>query len=306
MMVQDKFKHLKSPRLNERRVVNFAASGISDVVNLGRYEYHSVKPGLSSHSHPGAIEICYLVRGRQSYRLEGRDYQLVGGEVFVVPPGAPHDTAGDLEDCGVMFWLILRIPRPRTSMLNLCPKDSAVIRHQLLNIPRRHFVGRPVLKPMFDRLFELHDAPADPLNTLLIRHVLLDCILEIIHCANNSHWRRSTPHIEKVLRRIEAFPEEEYSLSGLANEAGLSLSRFKVKFKSETGIAPREFILRAKVDKAKRNLLEKETTVTDIAMQLGFSSSQYFATVFKRFTKQTPMQFRESPSMPVADAVRLN
>jgi AraC-like DNA-binding protein len=77
----------------------------------------------------------------------------------------------------------------------------------------------------------------------------------------------------------------------LAEDAGLSLSRFKTKFKAQIGIAPHEFILRCKVEAAKKFLLEENRNVTNTAMELGFSSSQYFATVFKRFTQQTPLEF---------------
>jgi AraC-like DNA-binding protein len=57
------------------------------------------------------------------------------------------------------------------------------------------------------------------------------------------------------------------------------------------GVAPHEFILRCKMDEAKRLLTHEGRSVTETAMALGFSSSQYFATVFKRFTQQTPVEF---------------
>jgi AraC-like DNA-binding protein len=81
-------------------------------------------------------------------------------------------------------------------------------------------------------------------------------------------------------------------LISLAEEAGLSLSRFKANFKAQMGLAPHEFILRCKVDAAKKLLLADRRSVIGTAMELGFSSSQYFATVFKRFTHQTPIEFR--------------
>jgi AraC-like DNA-binding protein len=80
-------------------------------------------------------------------------------------------------------------------------------------------------------------------------------------------------------------------LAELAAEAELSPSRFKSKFKAQIGIAPHEFILRCKMEAAKQMFLERRKTGTDTAMDLGFSSSQYFATVFRRFTRQTPIEF---------------
>jgi AraC-like DNA-binding protein len=69
------------------------------------------------------------------------------------------------------------------------------------------------------------------------------------------------------------------------------------------GIAPHEFILRCKVETAKKFLRDQNRNVTDTAMELGFSSSQYFATVFKRFTQQTPLEFcTKGPAIPLLPA----
>ncbi len=55
---------------------------------------------------------------------------------------------------------------------------------------------------------------------------------------------------------------------------------------------PGEFILRCKVEHARRLLAEEASPITEIAFRLGFSSSQYFATVFKRYTNMTPREAR--------------
>ena len=294
MTPQDEFKHPSAVFLpQERRVINFEFAGIADVEAMGRYEYHCVKPGLHLHAHDQAIEFCYLSRGCQTYCLQGREYRLVGGDIFVAPPGVPHDTGGHPEDCGVLYWLILRLPRRRGSLLKLGSKDSAEICRRLVSLPQPHFVGRSALKQTFDRLFELHDGAPNPLKALEIRHELLCCLLEVLRCSNKTQFRRQSRDIARAVQHIQSSPEEEFSLSELASKAGLSLSRFKVKFKMETGIAPREFILRTKIEEAKKSLADNNVSVTDTAMRLGFSSSQYFATVFKRFTQQSPRDYRE-------------
>ncbi len=259
---------------------------------LGRYEYHSVQPGLAPHCHPGAAEICFLERGCQTYRVEGEEFRLLGGDILVVPPGLLHDTGGSPEDCGVLYWLILQLPEDSRTLLDLAPSDSSAVCDKLAHLPRMKFVGRPSLKQIFTRLFDLHDAPADSLKCLSIKHQLLCCILEVLHCAESDRERALSRDIRQAAQRIRSNPGEELSLLSLAEEVGLSLSRFKVKFREEMGIAPREYILRVKIDWAKKALADGNGTVTDVAMDLGFNTSQYFATVFKRFTQLTPLEFR--------------
>ena len=53
-----------------------------------------------------------------------------------------------------------------------------------------------------------------------------------------------------------------------------------------------EYIAMLRVGRAKRLLWHPEYSVTDVAMQCGFSSSQYFCRVFRRMVGQTPAQYR--------------
>ena len=74
--------------------------------------------------------------------------------------------------------------------------------------------------------------------------------------------------------------------------AGLSLSRLKARFKKETGVSPANFIMLRRIEGAKELLDRTDKNITDVAFELGFSSSQYFATAFKRYTGMTPKEFR--------------
>ncbi len=275
----------------ERRVLNLAVVGFPEVPVFGHYQYRAARPGLATHTHPKTVEICYLERGYQTYRAAGREYHLVGGDVFVTAPDEPHDTAGHPEDRGVLYWLNLRIPKPGGSLLMLPPAESALLTTRLCSLPERQFAGRPVLKQIFTSIFDLYDQAENAFRRLALANQLVRCVLEVIHCAYRLEGIHCSPPIAAMVERVKSCPEADYSLADLAREAGLSLSRFKTKFKAQMGVAPHEFILRCKMDAAKGLLAGEGRSVTETAMHLGFSSSQYFATVFKRFTQQTPVEF---------------
>jgi AraC-like DNA-binding protein len=100
----------------------------------------------------------------------------------------------------------------------------------------------------------------------------------------------ATPLIQRVLQYIDEHLQDPVHVPRLAEVAQLSESRFKTRFKRETGVPPAEFWLRKKIEKA--SLLLKKQSVTQVAFDLGFSSSQYFATVFKRYTLTNPSHFQ--------------
>src|ERR1700693_3496679 len=84
-----------------------------------------------------------------------------------------------------------------------------------------------------------------------------------------------SPPIATIIERIRSYPERDYLLTSLAEEVGMSLSRIKTNFRAQMGIGPQEFILRCKIDAAKKLLLNDRRSATLTAMGLGFSSSQY-------------------------------
>jgi AraC-like DNA-binding protein len=91
---------------------------------------------------------------------------------------------------------------------------------------------------------------------------------------------------------VERPLDEPLPLPALAAKAGLSLPRFKASFKEQFGVPPGEYVLRARVAEAVRRLRTTPQPVTRIAFDLGFSSSQYFATVVKRYAGRTPRELR--------------
>ena len=100
--------------------------------------------------------------------------------------------------------------------------------------------------------------------------------------------------IGHALKYIEQNIENPITLQELAQASNYSLSRFKAKFKEELGITPAEYITLQKMDRAQMLLKTTDDSITDIAYQLGFSSSNYFCSVFKKTLSYSPAAYRKS------------
>ena len=57
-------------------------------------------------------------------------------------------------------------------------------------------------------------------------------------------------------------------------------------------MTPREYINQLKIREAKK-LLKEGRSVTEVALELGFSSSNYFAVLFKKITLYTPTEYQK-------------
>jgi AraC-like DNA-binding protein len=120
---------------------------------------------------------------------------------------------------------------------------------------------------------------------------LLEWLTLVIECARTNPAGGPDRDILRVLDEIEKRIEHLRSVEDLAAVAGLSVSHFHAKFRRQTGISPAEYLTRWKLERAKAMLASGRHSVTETAHRLGFSSSQYFATVFRKFVRCTPRSF---------------
>jgi AraC-like DNA-binding protein len=99
--------------------------------------------------------------------------------------------------------------------------------------------------------------------------------------------------ISRTLSWIEEHLSDIADTAQLVVVSGLSSSRFYEAFKAVTGTSPKDYLMRRKTDYANKWLAEDpDVTITDVAHTLGFSSSQQFATVFRRYQGTTPTEAR--------------
>jgi AraC-like DNA-binding protein len=78
----------------------------------------------------------------------------------------------------------------------------------------------------------------------------------------------------------------------LAGEVNLSYSWFRKEFKNYTGYAPAKYLKELKIVRAKELLLGTSRPIKKIASLLGYSSTGYFSTLFKKSTGYTPLEYR--------------
>jgi len=279
---------------DERRILDFRLLGFRDVAVLGRYSYATAHEVLEDHSHGEMLEICFLETGEQTYVVGETPYHLTGGNLFLTFPGECHGTGQMPEGKGKLYWMLLFVPGAHQRFLSLSAAEARCLIGQLLHLPRQ-FRALPEVKRTLDRIFGVFDRPAAPLRAADLRNLLLRFLLDVL---DSAHQREASvsPEMQRVQQFIIEHLDQPLTVRELAREVHLSESRLKSRFKTEIGIPPADFVTRQKIDLAKDLLSNTDTHVSDIAMALGFSTPQYFATVFRRYTGQTPSHFRQAAS----------
>jgi AraC family transcriptional regulator len=99
--------------------------------------------------------------------------------------------------------------------------------------------------------------------------------------------------LRRVSELVHAKIENELSLDEMAESAGLSAAHFSKMFRKSTGETPHQFVLRHKVERAKKMLRAGEGRVLDVAVACGFKTQQHFARVFRRACGASPTEYRQ-------------
>ena len=99
--------------------------------------------------------------------------------------------------------------------------------------------------------------------------------------------------LRRVIERMRNL-DTELSLQVLAKESGYSRVHFSRMFRAATGYAPHNYLLKLRVDRVRELLLSSTLSLTEIALECGFSSHSHLSRVFRQVLGATPSEYRRS------------
>lgn len=257
---------------------------------LGHVHYLEARTPLSPHTHDGLTEFVYIESGSQCYCASGRDYPVRQGEVFFTLPGELHYTSGISEEISRFYYFIIDLPLALSFIRSPAETENVSLQSFFQEKGSRVFSSSPVLPDRLKALLKCIRTKDFYYHTH-IRNALSETLLAL---AAPSLKERETLPLTRSLHFIEEHIGERICVSRLAQTENMSLSAFHRHFQQSTGFPPAEYVLRRKVEKSKELLCNGKDSITAIAYQCGFSSSQYYATVFKRFCYVTPTEYRNA------------
>jgi AraC-like DNA-binding protein/mannose-6-phosphate isomerase-like protein (cupin superfamily) len=245
---------------------------------------------IPTHHHV-CWELYYQAHGETTWSTKDETYLVAKAGFLAVPPGVVHTleqkqtTKHHFLFAAIDVGIVLK----RLPALAYCWNTDKV-------------------------LFSANSSAVEAPFRQIIREVTLDLPMrsDAIRCAVDSlliEGARSLSQINKdreqhvplpfmhpaVLRAkelIDLHPADKWNMADLAGMVGLSASHFSERFLKDLGMSPFQYLGERRLGLAKELLLTTDLSVTTIGLDLGFSSGQHFAGVFRKHTGQTPSSFR--------------
>lgn len=100
--------------------------------------------------------------------------------------------------------------------------------------------------------------------------------------------------VRSVIQQIDAHPEMFWSVADLAARSGYSQTHFTRTFKKLTGQSSQQYLIEARIQRARRLLQDTELNVSQIAAELGYRDVYHFSKQFRRRCGEPPTAFRTS------------
>lgn len=108
----------------------------------------------------------------------------------------------------------------------------------------------------------------------------------------------SDPRLAKALVAMHEAPQSNWSVSDLAEKAGMSRSSFIQSFSAKVGATPMAYLRNWRIARA-GEALANGARVSEVARRFGYTSQDAFSRAFHKATGQLPSQFSQQVTRPV-------
>lgn len=261
---------------------------IKNLMGLNRVVAGRASAPTEPHSHD-ILEIHHVARGTQYQVVDGTPYRMRAGDMLITRPGENH-YSGTVQEKRIDYYLAIDMRAEKNRFLGFNGEPGEALRRRLLQIPR-FFSTDNSLHRHLDEILEVYASPGQH-KAILIHALLARFFVRLLAFSERSLERAVSPGVKAAISHVKKNLTKPLTVADLATEAGLAASAFRERFSKEMGQSPKDYILRERMESAMTSLREGRMSVTDIAHELQFSSSQHFAKMFRKMFNRTPGEYR--------------
>lgn len=229
------------------------------------------------HKH-GAFQLIAVESGEFCFEAE-KTFPAKSGDVLLFPPGLRHTWSVQKKGKAVQILLSPDFAERYCELRPLQCTDSRCVS-----------IAPAQIRRTWNEI-ELEQKNREPGAALAITAVLLNLLVHVLReFSKDNEGITAATHegIARVLLFLSRHYAEPRDLKGLAQLAGLSVSRFSALFRQHTGKSPVKYRIELRLGKAREMLFAGDRRIGEIALQCGFESVPYFHRQFQRVYGMTP------------------
>lgn len=231
------------------------------------------------------FRLYWVEEGETHLQFTDEKFALIPGYFYLIPPNVDfrYHPKSPLKHYWVHFHSQMMESFPFFQTLQSVPEQS-------------RYSARKALKNIYQ------NAESSVLEKLLletnlqVRKLIFPFIRKMCEVSGGAPSREL--HLfSPVIEYLRTHLSSEVPMAKLAAMTGLSPARFTRDFGRLFGMAPKQFLVQKRMDRAKSMLVQTRLSVREIAHAVGYSNTLFFHRIFKKYSTMTPETYRRNQDL---------
>lgn len=214
--------------------------------------------------------------------------QLEANQFIMIPSGEDYSYGADDEDPWTIYWIYF----DGTKAQLMC-EDFDKPQKVSSVIDSHAFYRIELFEEIYFMLGDGHNINRMIYASLCFHHLLATMTYTDLYEEATKRGKQSDNFVHVAISYMSERIESTLSINDLAAKCGYSRSHFTHIFTKEMGMAPKEYFLRMKINRACLLLKNTNESIIEIAMRMGFGEGQYFSRTFRKIKGITATQYRK-------------
>lgn len=272
------------------------------IIEFANHKIQNIQLNSQEMQLSEGIKICLITEGKFDWNIDGQQFLLYPNDISMTNPWQSIGGSKGAYDIGALTWITIKpkLFEPTGELVlgdwsGISETDQRVI-GKLLSLNKKPILSRLKNCQQIFQSLELEFLSKELGYRTRINHLIDELLITAVrHLSKQDNLRRDFPQtflkLEQTLRENLSHP---WSVEEMAGLVGLGTTAFTEKAKAFSGFSPLNYLINIRISEAIKLLSRKDLSLTDIALETGFYSSQHFSSTFKKLTGYTPREFRKS------------
>ncbi len=242
-----------------------------------------------SHEH---FELYFLLDGSRHFFMNDKMLVVDKGTFIVVPPFSLHKTeGGPYVRINVNVSTSLLSQDQIDTLNKIASKTAIRLTGKYSNLIKELLIEGANVQYM--NVKNKNEYLLSILKTIIL-FLSIENSAPISKVVTADNIKNSTPEVLKIIYFINTHYNKQITLKMLCDKFFLSKVSLCKKFKDVMNCSIMEYVLRARLNKAKSLLRATDKSIEEISIECGFSSANYFGLIFKKEVGLSPLNYKKT------------
>lgn len=209
--------------------------------------------------------IHFVVSGFGIFRIEGKEYNIKPGEMFIIPPYVETYYKADDQNPWNYIWIGFTADMPLPKALP-------------------HTLNLPGAAEIFNAMKNCEDFSSG-------RSAFLSARLWDLFALISGKEKKQSDYVKSALDCIHSQYMTGITIDEIATKLNIDRTYFYTLFKKKMGVSPKQYLLNHRMNIAASLLSEQNTSVSTAGYSVGYSDIFTFSKMFKRHFGISPSEY---------------